>query len=237
VVAGNTENVKLIESQQKEEIKKLAPGETNWFQVLTSMGFVARLFIVIAVAIVCSLVILNVTLDPKSTSWFNQLYKPDWMPDGITVTLIFVFLSFLLAWCWYRLSLVTNSFMVNVLFIIILGLQLAWTLTLYKYKNLTAARYLAGFFVGFVGLTFLISLYITGFSDVSLYTLLYTLWLVLVTCYTFGMHELDKEYKLLGIVKDKNSSLYKRKMKMEIVQGIKIDESGNKLVFDPLEQE
>ena len=51
------------------------------------------------------------------------------------------------------------------------------------------------------------------------------------------MHELDKEYKLLGIVKDKNSSLYKRKMKMEIVQGIKIDESGNKLVFDPLDQE
>jgi tryptophan-rich sensory protein len=237
VIAGEGQNNKLIEKQYNEELKKLSPGETNWFAVLTSMGFVVRLFIVVVVMIVCGLVILNVTLDPKSTSWFNQLYKPDWMPDGITITLIFAFLSILLTWVWYRLSIVTNSFVINILFIIVLGLQLAWTLTLYKYRDLTAARYLSCFFLGFIALTFLFSLYFTGFSDISLYTFLYTAWMILVVCFTFGMHELDKEYKLLGIVKDKNSSLYKRKIKMEVVQGIKIDESGNKLVFDPNEQD
>ncbi len=231
------QNVKLIEHQKKEEAKKLAPGETNWFEILTSMSFIIRLMIVVAVMVVCALIILNVTLDPKSTSWFNKLHKPDWMPDGITITVIFAFLSFLLAWCWFRMSQVYNPTFTNLLFIIILGLQFSWTLLLYRVENLVAGRYLSCFFLGFIALLFLISLWSFGFGDISLYLFLYTAWLIIVVCFTFGLSDLTKEYKILGIVKDKGSSLYKKKMKMEVMEGIKIDENGKKTILDPLEQE
>jgi tryptophan-rich sensory protein len=237
-VIADGQNDELIKKQQIEELNKLAPGETNWFSILTSMSFIIRLFIVVAVMVVCALAILKVTLDPNSKSWFNQLYKPDWMPDGITITVIFAFLSFLLAWCWYRFAQVSRySMFINLLFLVVLGLQLAWALNLYTYRRLVVARYLVSFFLGFVALLFIMSVFTFGFSDVSLYTFLYTGWLVLVLLFTFNMHELDKEYKMLGIVKDKNSSLYKRKMKMEAVQGIKVDENGVKTVFNPDEQE
>ena len=76
-----------------------------------------------------------------------------------------------------------------------------------------------------------------GFSDISLYTFIYTGWLVIVLCYTFGMHDLTKEYALLGIVKDKNSSLYKKKMKLEVVEGVKITDDGRRIEFAADEQE
>ena len=239
VVAGGPEgqNTILIETQKMEELKKLAPGETNWFEILTSMSFILKLMIVIAVMVVCAVIILNVTLDPKSTSWFNKLHKPDWMPDGITITVIFTFLSFLLAWCWYRASFVLNPIFVNFIFITVLVLQFCWTLLLYRVQNLTAARYLSCFLLGIVALMFLGSLWYFGFCDVSLYLFLYTAWLIIVVCFTFGLSDLSKEYKILGIVKDKSSSLYKKKMKMEMMEGIKIDENGNKTIFNAEEQE
>ncbi len=76
-----------------------------------------------------------------------------------------------------------------------------------------------------------------GFSDVSLYTFIYVAWLVLVVCYTFNLHELDKEYKMLGLVKNVNSNLYKKKIKMEIVEGIRVTEDGQKIEAVPEEQE
>ena len=54
--------------------------------------------------------------------------------------------------------------------------------------------------------------------------------------YSYGLQDLSKEYKVLGIV-EKGSSLYKKKMKLEAVQGIKITESGEKIEFNPDEQE
>jgi tryptophan-rich sensory protein len=231
------QNTHLIEKQKLEEMLKLAPGETNWFEILTSMSFILRLMLVVGVMVVCALIILNVTLDPKSTSWFNGLHKPDWMPDGITITVIFAFLSFLLAWCWFRMSQVFNPMLTNLLFVVVLALQFSWTLLLYRSENLVAGRYLACFFLGFVALLFLLSLWVFGFSDVSLYLFLYTAWLIIVVCFTFGLSDLSKEYKILGIVKDTKSSLYKKKMKMEVMQGIKVDEHGIKTEFNPLEQE
>jgi tryptophan-rich sensory protein len=230
------QNVQFLEQQKIIELNKLSPGEPNWYGVFTDLSFVWRLGIVIAVMVVCALVILNVTLDPSSKSWFNQLHKPDWMPDGITITLIFSFLSILLAWTWYRISKVTHwSF--NLLFVTILALQLVWALQLYRFQHLEVGRYLACFFLGFMVLLLLVCFYYLGFSDVSFYTLLYVGWLIAVTCFTFGLKSLDKEYKILGMVSDKNSSLYKRKMKMEIVQGIKITEDGQKIEFNAEDQE
>ena len=231
------ENVKLNEANQKEELKKLAPGETNWFGVFTSLSFIIRLIIVLAVMITCAIIILNVTCDASSTSWYNQLYKPDWIPDGITFVIIFSFLSFLLAWCWYRFSQCYASRWVDLLFIIILGLQLAWTIVLYSSHDITAAKYLISFYLGFAVILLVLSFYVFRFSDVALYSFLYMGWLILVLIFTFDVHELTKEYKLLGIVKDKNSSLYKRKMKMEAVNGIKVSEDGVMTEFNPLEQE
>jgi tryptophan-rich sensory protein len=239
VLSGGPEgqNVKLIESQKVEERLKLAPGETNWFEILTSMSFIWRLLLVVAVMTVCAIIILNITLNPNSKSWYNQLHKLDWSPDGITIVVIFAFLSFLLAWCWFRFSQFCNPTFINTLFIIILALQFSWTLCLFRVESLEAGRYLSCFFLGFMSILFIFSLWYFGFSDVTLYTLLYVGWLIIIVCFTFGLHELDKEYKILGLVKDKKSSLYKKKMKMEIVQGIKIDESGLKHEFIPDEQE
>lgn len=239
VIAGGPEgqNVQLINQQKKDERMKLAPGETNWFEIFTSLSFIIRLLVVVAVMTVCALIILNTTLNPDSKSWYNQIYKLDWAPDGITVVVIFAFLSFLFAWCWFRFAQMCNPVYVNVVFLLILGLQFTYTLCLYRAQSLEAGRYLISFYLGFVSLLFLFSLWYFGFSDVSLYLFLYVGWLILVLLYTFGMKELDKEYKILGLVKDKKSSLYKKKMKMEVVEGIKVDENGIKTEFNPLEQE
>ena len=230
----------INDKKVKVEESKLAPGEVNWFKVLTSAKFVIRLAIVLVVVIVCSLIILNVTLDPNSKAWYNTIHKADWMPDGIISVIIFAFVSALLAWVWYRLDDAMTGYwkwIVNICVVVILALQFTWTLMLYKNQNLKAARYLSCFYLGFVSLLFIFSFWYMGFSDISLYTFIYTGWMVIVLCYTFGMHDLTKEYALLGIVKDKSSSLYRKKVKMEVVQGIKITEDGQKVEFVADEQE
>jgi tryptophan-rich sensory protein len=230
----------INDKRVKIEESKLAPGEVNWFKVLTSAKFVIRFAIVLVVVIVCSLIILNVTLDPDSKAWYNTIHKPDWMPDGIISVIIFAFVSALLVWMWYRLDDVLEGYWkwaLNVWVVVILVLQFVWTLMLYKNQNLTVARYLVCFYLGFVALLFIFGFWYMGFSDISLYGFIYTGWLVIVLCYTFGMHDLSKEYALLGIVKDTNSSLYKKKLKMEVVEGIKITEDGQRIEFMADEQE
>lgn len=231
---------KINSEKVKYEDSKLAPGETNWFKVLTSSSFVVRLAIVLIFVIVNSLIILNVTLDPNSNSWYNKLYKPDWMPDSIIIVALFAFLSILLVWIWYRLNDLTEgywNYTVNVWMFVILALQFSYTLLLYRQQSITAAKYLICFYLGFVALLFIFCLWYIGFSDVTLYSFLYVAWLVLAVCYTFNLHELDKEYKMLGLVKNKNSKLYKKKINMEVVNGIHITEEGEKIEAVPEEQE
>jgi tryptophan-rich sensory protein len=231
---------KINSEQVKYEDSKLAPGETNWFKVLTSSSFVIRLAIVLVFIIINSLIILNVTLDPNSQSWYNKLYKPDWMPDSIIIVALFAFLSILLAWVWYRLNEMVSgywNYIVNIWMFVILGLQFCYTLLLYRQQSITASKYLVCFYIGFVSLLFIFCMWYVGFSDVSLYTFIYVAWLVLVVCYTFNLHELDKEYKMLGIVKNTNSKLYKKKITMEVVEGIRVTEDGEKIEAIPEEQE
>lgn len=231
---------KINSEKVKYEDSKLAPGETNWFKVLTSSSFVIRLSIVLIFVVINSLIILNVTLDPNSNSWYNKLHKPDWMPDSIIIVVLFAFLSILLAWIWYRLNEMTTgywNYAVNVWMFVILALQFCYTLLLYRQQSIKAAKYLVCFYLGFVALLFIFCMWYVGFSDVGLYSFLYVAWLVLVVCYTFNLHELDKEYKMLGLIKNKNSKLYKKKIKMEVVEGIHITEDGQKIEAVPEEQE
>jgi tryptophan-rich sensory protein len=234
----DTEKINM--EKVKYEDLQLVPGETNWFKVLTSSSFVIRLAIVLVFTIVNSLIILNVTLDPNSKSWYNKLHKPDWMPDSIIVVCLFAFLSLLLAWVWYRLNEMTEgywNYAINVWMFIILGLQFSYTLCLYSQQSIKAGKYLICFYLGFVALLCIFCLWFVGFSDVGLYTFVYVAWLVLALCYTFNLHELDKEYKMLGLVKNKNSKLYKKKINMEIIEGIRITEDGQKIEVIPDEQE
>ena len=53
---------------------------------------------------------------------------------------------------------------------------------------------------------------------------------------TYQLQDLSKEYSVLGLA-TKGTSLYKKKMRLELVSGIKIDENGNKTEFNPDEQE
>lgn len=231
---------KINSEQVKYESSKLAPGETNWFKVLTSSSFVIRFAIILVFIIINSLIILNVTLDPNSQSWYNKLYKPDWMPDSIIIVALFAFLSILLAWVWYRLNEMTTgywNYIVNIWMFVILALQFCYTLLLYRQQSIIASKYLVCFYIGFVALLFIFSIVYIGFSDVSLYTFIYTAWLALVVAYTFNLHELDKEYKMLGIVKNTNSRLYNKKITMEVVDGIRVTEDGEKIEAIPEEQE
>ena len=234
---NKTENNLNFEEQKVLEMNKLSPYEPDWFTVLTDSGFIIRLFLVAIVMIYCGIVIINVSMDNNSKSWFNKLHKPDWGPDGIVIVIIFAFLSILLAWIWYRFSKLSHSYIYEAVVLICLALFVLWTVFLFQDHNITVAKYLICGFLGFMVVLMLLSFWKFGFSDVALYTFIYVAWLVVLVFYTFDLHELDKEYKLLSIVTDKSSSLYKKKMKMEIVEGIKITEEGEKIEFDPNDQE
>jgi hypothetical protein len=54
--------------------------------------------------------------------------------------------------------------------------------------------------------------------------------------YSYQLQDLSKEYSVLGLA-TKGTSLYKKKMKLEMMSGIKIDENGNKTEFNPDDQE
>lgn len=216
---------------------KFSGNRTDWKEVLTDFNFLSRFIIVAIFTIVLGLIILNVTLDPNSDAWFNKLHKPDWMPDGITVVLIFTFTALLVTWIWYKLSVMYKSALIDIVIFVMLALQMCWAILLYKYQDITAGRYLICFTIGFAGIVFLGCAWLTRFSDITFYSLLYVLWLVLVVCFTFNMFNLDKEYKLLGLAKEGDGKLYKKKLKLEIVEGLKFTDDGEKIEFNAEEQE
>jgi tryptophan-rich sensory protein len=217
--------------------KNVENFEPNWFEVLTSSGFVLRFLAVGLVLIFCSIYIINVTMDNNSKSWYNKLYKPDWGPDGVVIVVIFAFLFVLMAWVWYRISLVQNLIYMEVLVVALIISYILWTLLLYNYNNLTASKWMICIFLGLSVLLFGLCVWKFGFQDVSMYTFMMVVWLVVLTFYTFDLHELDKEYKLLGLAQDKGSSLYKKKVRMEQVEGVRFTEDGEKIEFNPEEQE
>lgn len=211
--------------------------ETNWFQVLTDSGFVIRLVIILLATVYCMVVITGVTMSPNSKSWYYKLHKPDWAPDGVIIGIIFGFFALLLSWVWYRFSLIPGGIWFEILILAMTVLLILWTVFLYQGQNISVAKYLICFLLGLSVLLLISCWWKFGFRDVTLYSFMYVGWLVVILLYTFDLHELDKEYKLLSIVTDKKSSLYHKKMKMEIVEGIRITEDGEKIEFNPDEQD
>jgi hypothetical protein len=50
--------------------------------------------------------------------------------------------------------------------------------------------------------------------------------------------ELTKEFSILGnVAEDMNNSLYRQKLKLELMNGIKITADGQKIEFNPDDQE
>jgi tryptophan-rich sensory protein len=226
----------IFEEQKLVELNKLSPFEPNWFEVLSSGNFIIRFILIAIIVIYASIVIINVTMDSNSKSWFNKLHKPDWGPDGVVIVIIFAFLFLLFSWVWYRFYLAGLWYM-EMLVVVLLVLFLLWAIFLYQGKNITVAKYLVCFLLGVSVLIFCLCVWKFGFQDVTMYSFMMSAWLIVMVVYTFGLHELDKEFKLLAMVQDKSSSLYKKKMKMEMVEGIKITDNGEKILFNPEEQE
>jgi hypothetical protein len=55
--------------------------------------------------------------------------------------------------------------------------------------------------------------------------------------YSYHLQDLTKDYSILGIVKDTTSTLYRKKIRLEMVNGIKVTETGEKVEFNPDDQE
>jgi tryptophan-rich sensory protein len=219
------------------ENKHLGTGEPNYFEALTSFKFLWKLIFVVALLIISILICLNVTLDNSVDSWYYTLYKPDWAPDGITITIIFGFLSLLYVWCWYTVSKAARNSFVDLFFAGFYVLNALWFILLFKYQNLEAGRVIADIIVGYAGLLLLYCAFYLRIGSVSLYLFLMLGWWIVLILYSYQIQDLSKEYSVLGLVTDKKSSLYKKKMKMEIMQGIKITETGEKIEFNPDDQE
>lgn len=220
----------------KYENSHLGEGEPNYFEALTSVKFLWRLVFVLALLIISILICLNVTLDNSVDSWYYNLYKPDWAPDGITIVIIYSFLSLLYVWCWYTVSKnVKNSF-VDLAFIGFYVLFTLWFIMLFKYQNLKAGRIIMDIVTGYVACLFIYSAFFLKIGSVSLYLFLFLIWSIVLIVYSYQLQDLSKEYSVLGLAK-KGTSLYKKKIRLEMVSGIKVDESGNKVEFNPDDQE
>jgi len=219
------------------ENKHLGSGEPNYFEALTSFKFLWKLIFVVILLIISILICLNTTLDNSAESWYYKLYKPDWAPDGITITIIFSFLSLLYVWCWYTVSKAARSSYVDLFFIGFYVLNVVWFILLYKYHNLEVARILSCVIVGYAALLLLYCAYFLRIGSVSLYIFLFLGWWILLIVYSYQVQDLSKEFKALGLVTDTKSSLYKKKLKMELMEGIKITASGDRVEFNPDDQE
>jgi tryptophan-rich sensory protein len=218
------------------ENSHLGEGEPNYFEALTSGKFLWRLIFVLALLIISVLICLNVTLDNSVESWYYNLYKPDWAPDGITIVIIYSFLSLLYVWCWYTVAKVAKNSFVDLAFI---GFYVLFTLCfiiLFKYQNLKGARIIIDIITGYAGLLFIYTAFFLKIGSVSLYLFLFLGWSITMIIYSYQLQDLTKEYSILGLAK-KGTSLYKKKVKLELMSGIKIDENGNKVEFNPDDQE
>jgi len=221
----------------KEETEKLGDGEPNYFEALTSFKFLWKFLFVIALLVISILITLNVTLNNNVDSWYYNLYKPDWAPDGITIVIIYSFLSLLFIWCWYTVSKIAKNSFVDLLFMGFYVLNTVWFIILYQYQNLNIARIIMDIIVGYCAVLLIYTLFYLKIGSISLYLIFFLGWSITMIFYSYRLQDLSKEYSILGVVKDKSSNLYKKKMKLETINGIKVTESGEKIEFNPDDQE
>jgi tryptophan-rich sensory protein len=232
---------KLYMKNLVKETLELNDGEPNYFRMVTSVKFLFRLILVLTATIIIGVIIINNSVSNDPDTWYNLLYKPDWAPDGIIITAITGFLAFVFAWIWYTTSLYTSGFMglvIDVLFIIAYVFVFLWAYFFFQKNKLETARIFSYFIVGMFGLLFIIIAFKMRLFSQSVLLLLSLAWWITIMFYTMYSKELTKEYSILGnVAEDMNNSLYRQKLKLELMNGIKITADGQKIEFNPDDQE
>ena len=232
---------KLYMKNLVKETLELNDGEPNYFRMVTSIKFLFRLILVIGVTIAIGVIIINNSVSNDPDTWYNLLYKPDWAPDGIIITAITGFLAFIFAWIWYTTSLYTsgfNGFVIDILFVITYTLIFLWAYFFFQKNKLETARIFSYAIVGMFGLLFVITAFKMRLFSQSVLILLTLSWWIAIMFFSIQSKELTKEYSILGnVAEDMNNSLYRQKLKLELMNGIKITADGQKIEFNPDDQE
>lgn len=232
---------KLYMKNLVKETLELHDGEPNYFRMVTSIRFLFRLILVLTATIVAGVIIINNSVSNDPDTWYNLLYKPDWAPDGIIITAIIGFLAFVFAWIWYTTSLYTSGFtgfVIDVLFIITYVFVFLWAYFFFQKNKLETARIFSYFIVGMFGLLFIITAFKMRLFSQSVLILFSLAWWITVMFYSIQSKELTKEFGILGnVAEDMNNSLYRQKLKLELMNGIKITADGQKIEFNPDDQE
>ena len=232
---------KIYEKKLESESAKLAEGEPNYFKMVTNLSFILRLLVIIGLTIASVILVLNATQDSDKDSWFNLLYKPDWAPDGIIITIITSFFAFIYAWIWYSVSLHLSGkygFFINLLFLGTTLMVFLWAYYFYNQHNLEIARGLSYGIVAGFAILFIITSYFLRLFSPSVLLIFNLAWWLVIMFYSIQSKELTKEFKILGLVKeDMSNSLYRQKLKLEMAYGITITPEGQKIEFNPDDQE
>ncbi len=232
---------KLYMKNLVKETLELHDGEPNYFRMVTSVRFLFRLILVLTATIIASVIIINNSVSNDPDTWYNLLYKPDWAPDGIIITAVIGFFSFIFAWIWYTTSLYTSGFtgfVIDMLFIITYVFVFLWAYFFFQKNKLETARIFSYFIVGMFGLLFIITAFKMRLFSQSVLILFSLSWWITVMFFTIQSKELTKEFGILGnVAEDMNNSLYRQKLKLELMNGIKITADGQKIEFNPDDQE
>lgn len=232
---------KLYMKNLVKETLELHDGEPNYFRMVTSVRFLFRLILVLTATIIASVFIINNSVSNDPDTWYNLLYKPDWAPDGIIITAVIGFFSFIFAWIWYTTSLYTSGFtgfVIDMLFIITYVFVFLWAYFFFQKNKLETARIFSYFIVGMFGLLFIITAFKMRLFSQSVLILFSLSWWITVMFFTIQSKELTKEFGILGnVAEDMNNSLYRQKLKLELMNGIKITADGQKIEFNPDDQE
>jgi len=232
---------KLYMKNLVKETLTLNDGEPNYFRMVTSVKFLFRLILVLTATIVAGVIIVNNSVSNDPDIWYNLLYKPDWAPDGIIITAITGFLAFVFAWIWYTTSLYTSGFtglVIDLLFIIAYVFVFLWAYYFFQKNNLETARIFSYCIVGMFSLLFIITAFKMRLFSQSVLLLLSLGWWITIMFFSIDSKELTKEFSILGnVAEDMNSSLYRQKLKLELMNGIKITSDGQKIEFNPDDQE
>lgn len=232
---------KLYMKNLVKETLELNEGEPNYFRMVTSVKFLFRLILVLTATIIAGVIIINNSVSNDPDTWYNLLYKPDWAPDGIIITAIIGFLAFIFAWVWYTTSLYVSGFsgfIIDMLFIITYVFVFLWAYFFFQKNKLETSRIFSYFIVGMFGLLFIITAFKMRLFSQSVLLLLSLAWWITIMFFTIQSKELTKEYGILGnVAEDMNNSLYRQKLKLELMNGIKITADGQKIEFNPDDQE
>jgi tryptophan-rich sensory protein len=231
----------IYEKNLEKETRQLSEGEPNYFRMVTNLGFIFRLLLVIGLTIASVILLLNTTQDTDKDSWFNLLYKPDWAPDGVIITVITSFFAFVFAWIWYITAIHLsgkNAFFINILFLGVYITVFLWSYYFFYKNNLEVARWLSYGIVAGFAILFIITSYFLRLFSPSVLLIFNLAWWIVIMFYSIQSKELTKEFKILGLVKeDMNNSLYRQKLKLEMAYGITITPEGQKIEFNPDDQE